>query len=60
MKTLSIILAALFLTFPGWAEAGDQDDVKAAIDKFWANVATRTPDTSGDSPAGVWQAASNG
>ncbi len=60
MKNLSIILAALFLTFPGWAEAGDQDDVKAAIDKFWANVATRTPDSSGDNPAGVWQAASNG
>ena len=60
MKNLSIILTTLFLTFPAWAEAGDQDDVKAAIDRFWANVATRTPAPSGDNPAGVWQAASNG
>jgi len=60
MKKLSIILTALFLAFPGWAEAGDQDDVKAAIDRFWANMATRTPDPSGDNPAGVWQAYSNG
>jgi hypothetical protein len=60
MKNLTILLTALFLTFPAWAEAGDQDDVKAAIDRFWANVATRTPAPSGDNPAGVWQAASNG
>ena len=60
MKKLSIILTALFLAFPGWAEAGDQDDVKAAIDIHWANMTTRTPDPSGDNPAGVWQAASNG
>ena len=60
MKNLSIVLTALFLTFPAWAEAGDQDDVKAAIDRFWANVATRTPAPSGDNPAGVWQAYSNG
>jgi hypothetical protein len=60
MKTLSIVLTALFLAFPAWAEAGDQDDIKAAIDKFWADAATRTPDSSGDNPAGVWQAASNG
>ena len=60
MKKLSIILTALFLAFPGWAEAGDQDDVKAAIDILWANMTTRTPDPSGDNPAGVWQAYSNG
>ena len=60
MKKLSIILTALFLAFPGWAEAGDQDDVKAAIDIHWANMTTRTPDPSGDNPAGVWQANSNG
>ena len=60
MKTLSIVLTALFLAFPAWAEAGEQDDIKAAIDKFWADAATRTPDSSGDNPAGVWQAASNG
>ncbi len=60
MKKLSIILAALFLAFPGWAEAGDQDDVKAAINRIWAAQATKTPDPSGDNPAGVWQAASNG
>ena len=60
MKPLSIILAALFLAFPGWAEAGDQDDVKAAIDRNWANWATKTSDPSGDNPAGIWQAASNG
>ena len=60
MKKLSIILTALFLAFPGWAEAGDQDDVKAAIDRYWADAATKTPDPSGDNPAGVWQAGSNG
>jgi hypothetical protein len=60
MKTLSIVLTVLFLAFPAWAEAGDQDDIKAAIDKFWADAATKTPDPSGDNPAGVWQAASNG
>ena len=60
MKPLSIVLTTLFLAFPAWAEAGDQDDIKAAIDKFWADAATRTPDSSGDNPAGVWQAASNG
>ncbi len=60
MKKLSIILTALFLAFPGWAEAGDQDDVKAAIDRYWADAATKTPDPSGDNPAGIWQAASNG
>jgi hypothetical protein len=60
MKTLSIILTGLFLAFPAWAEAGDQDDIKAAIDRFWADAATKTPDPSGDNPAGVWQAGSNG
>ena len=60
MKKLSIILTALFLAFPGWAEAGDQDDVKATIDILWANMTTRTPDPSGDNPAGVWQAGSYG
>ena len=60
MKNLTILLTALFLAFPAWAEAGDQDDVKAAIDRFWADAATKTPDPSGDNPAGVWQAGSNG
>ncbi len=60
MKTFSIMLTALFLAFPAWAEAGDQDDIKAAIDKFWADAAAKTPDPSGDNPAGVWQAGSNG
>ena len=60
MKNLSIILTALFLAFPAWAEAGDSDDIKAAIDRFWADAANKTPNPSGDNPAGVWQAASNG
>ena len=55
MKNLSIVLTALFLAFPAWAEAGDQNDVKAAIDRLWANMATKTPDPSGDNPAGVWE-----
>ena len=57
MKNKLIILTVLFLAFPAGAEAGDLEDIVAAIEKRWTDTAKKNrlaPETLIQPEAG-WQ-----
>ena len=60
MKHNLVMLAALFLAFPAGAEAGDMEDIVAAIEKRWTDTAKKQIDADASNPAGSWLATSQG
>ena len=60
MKNKLIILIALFLVFPAGAEAGDLEDIVAAIEKRWTDTAKKQTSPRDSNPAGSWLATSEG
>ena len=60
MKNKLIILTALFLVFPVGAEAGDSEDIVAAIEKRWTDTAKKQTSPRDSNPAGSWLATSEG
>jgi len=60
MKHNLVMLAALFLAFPAGAEAGDMEDIVAAIEKRWTDTAKKQIDPGASNPAGSWLATSQG